>query len=117
MTFKRIVPVAAALALAGCGLLPQEEKVEVVAITQEAPKPPMPEVCHAEKLNKFRPVKKEPGGTDAKAVVHALQSNKTRMAANEARVLACECQRAEETKNPEDLKRLEGKCNPSEKVS
>lgn len=107
----KVAIVALGALLSGCAFLAQEEKIEVVAVTKEQVRPPMPETCYADKLNKFRGVKKEPGGTDAKEVVHALQSNKTRMAANEARVLACECQRAEETKNPEDLKRLEGKCN------
>ena len=89
------------------------QEVKVVATTVERPRPAMPITCHADKREKFKAVAKKAGDqTEAAALAHALQSNKSRLARNELAARDCECFVASEAKNADDLKRLEGQCTP-----
>jgi hypothetical protein len=98
-----------AIALGGCETTKQ---VEVVATEAERAKPPMPAACRADGHDAFKPVPKAKGkdATESTALGHTLQSNKSRMTKNIGRTIECECALAKESGNPDDLKRLAGRC-------
>jgi hypothetical protein len=97
------------LLLCGCG---QTKQIEVLPITVERPRPPMPAQCYKDGLEAFKPVAKTAGDkTPSEATLQALQSNKRRMASNADRAGLCECFIALETKNESDLARLAGRCD------
>lgn len=108
---KAIVIAAAvcAVALAGCETTKQ---IETVAVAAEKAKPPMPAACRSDTHDKFKQVAKAKtkDTTEMAALGHALQSNKSRMSKNLDRTIECECAIAKESGNPDDIKRLEGKC-------
>lgn len=97
--------------LAGCE---STKQIETVAVAAEVARTPISQTCHTEGLEKFKGVAKAKtkDATPPEALVHALQSNKSRMTRNEERVLQCECAQAQESQNPDDLKRLGAKCDP-----
>jgi hypothetical protein len=97
-----------AIAMTACA---STKQIEVVAITPERPKPAMPTTCYAAGSAKFKPIDKVAGNkTPAANALHALQSNKSRMARNDERALNCECWVRDEIRNPGDIKRLDGLC-------
>lgn len=110
-----VILLAVVMCVGGCG--GDVPKANVAVVTEKQQFPVMSDMCHADKLEKFKPAKANPDGTgEADGLAHALQSNKSRMARNEGRALACECSVASLTKNEADTKRLEGKCETAQPV-